>query len=130
MLSRFLLTLTTLAAACLLLAQGMFRPTFTSPEYNTSLLMSADVQKELHLSPSVAAKAKSLIVSTNQKMIQSWKMKPGAVNAEKIQKNRETMIARMTQDRKQVLAMLTPAQKKRLRELSLQTFGGTAVLLP
>lgn len=128
--ARFLISLSVLLAVVSVYAQGMMGSLMSPSPYNTGLLLLPSVQKEIHLSGSVAAKIRANSAATNKLLMQSFTMKPGAVDPKKIQQNRAVMTARLQKDSAVALAFLTPVQKKRLREISLQAYGAGAVLIP
>ncbi|RYG25422.1 hypothetical protein EON82_07200 [bacterium] len=98
-------------------------------EYNPVLLINAAVQKELKLSPANAAKVQNAFMEEAMKLLpvvtggQSGKPVPQA-------ERMKAMMAGVTKMQTRLASMLTPPQRARLRQLTLQSIGPAAVLQP
>jgi len=89
-------------------------------DYNPALLMNPAVQKDMKVSPATANKAMGVM------------MEVGAAFQRRAQANgtanQADMVAAFKKMQTKIAALLTPAQKVRLRQLTLQFVGPAAVL--
>ncbi len=96
--------------------------------YNTALLMNPQVQKDMHLSPEAAQKSMNIMITVASKhmasLMGSMTGKPKSA-AERAKEEKE-ILAVNDEIQSQTLKLLTPSQKVRLREISLQQGGGAS----
>ena len=111
-------------------ASAQFPGGMTPPpqRYNTALLMNPQVQKDMHLSPEVGQKAMNVMMTVGMKaapalmgMMSGKKM--SAAEEAKASKDLLTMNEEM---QSQTLKLLTPPQRVRLHEITLQQAGAAA----
>ena len=113
-------------------AFAQFPPGMQLPnvEYNPLLMLNASVQKELRISPAAGAKIQQAFLNDAMKLMPALsggvKGKAPLTDAQRAKltlKGIDEMQAHMA-------ALLNPAQKVRLRQLTLQSIGAAAVLQP
>lgn len=109
---------------------GMKPPTVL---HNPALLMNPAVQKDLKLSPAVAQKAQGVLMEEGMKMMPL--LTGGAQGAKgKSPADRTAMMkqifAAYNRMEARTLALLTPSQQARLKQLTLQSLGASAALQP
>ncbi len=121
-----------LAVGATVTAQGP--PGFKMPSlrYNPALLMNPTVQKDMHLSTEAGQKVQGVIMSEGMKMLP---MMMGGMNGKKQtpaeqKKFLSELLAANNRMQTQVLKFLSPAQRTRLHEITLQQSGATALLDP
>ncbi len=114
-----------------LLAQAQLPVDLPNVEYNPLLLINASVQRELKMSPQVAANVQ------NAFMQQALKLAPyamgGAPQGQRPltpQQNKAMLYRGIERMQTSLTAMLNPSQRVRLRQLTLQSIGPSAVLQP
>ena len=118
-----------LVSAASAVAQIPGFPQIPNIEYNPLLLMNPQVQKELRLSPTNASKVQTTFMSEAMKILPVVTSQPGKARLSPAERNRRTfaavnvMVGRLA-------ALLTPPQRVRLRQLTLQSIGPAAVLQP
>lgn len=121
------------AAGAMASAQGM-PPGFKMPSmrYNPALLMNPDVQKDMHLSKDVSGKVMQVMMEEGMKMAPALL---GAMGGKKQspaeqQKMMTGMMDAFNAMQKRTIAYLTPPQRQRLHEITLQSTGASALLDP
>lgn len=98
-------------------------------EYNPLLLINEAVQKELHLSPATASKVQSTFMSEAMQMVPA--VTGGSSGKPPSEAQRRSMMMKgITHMQSALAALLTPPQRTRLRQLTLQSIGPSAVLQP
>ncbi len=98
-------------------------------EYNPLLLINEAVQKELHLSPATASKVQSTFMSEAMQMVPA--ITGGSSGKPPTDAQRKSMMMKgITHMQSALAALLTPPQRTRLRQLTLQSIGPSAVLQP
>ena len=98
-------------------------------EYNPVLLINPGVQKELKLSPTAAANVQSVFMSDAMKLLPAIQRGAGG-NAMSPQQRTKTMFDGVARMQSRLAALLSPAQRLRLRQLTLQSIGPGSVLQP
>lgn len=98
-------------------------------EYNPILLINAAVQKELKMSPASAAKVQNAFMEEAMKLLP---VITGNANGKPLPPAQRTkaMMAGVVKMQTRLAGMLNPAQRVRLRQLTLQSIGPAAVLQP
>lgn len=99
-------------------------------EYNPLLVMNAQVQKDLKLSPQGAAKIQNAFMEEAMKLLPV--VTSGAPNSKPLTAEQRTQktLAGIAKMQARIAGMLTPTQRVRLRQLTLQSIGPSAVLQP
>jgi hypothetical protein len=98
-------------------------------EYNPLLLINAAVQKELHLSPATASKVQSTFMNEAMKLLPT--VTGGSSGKPPTEaERRSVMMKGVVHMQSTLAALLTPPQRTRLRQLTLQSIGPAAVLQP
>lgn len=97
-------------------------------EYNPGLIFNPAVHKELKLSPAVASKLSNIVMSEGMKLLPM--MSGGGSSPAQQQKAAQAALQSFQAMQSKIAAALTPAQRKRLREITLQSIGPAAVLQP
>ena len=129
------MSLRILAASALLAASASVLAQFTSlaslptVEYNPLLFINPQVQKELRLSPTASSKIQTTFMQEAYKILPTLNGEANGKPLSQAERTKRTLVAISTME-KRLAAMLTPAQKVRMRQLTLQSIGATAVLQP
>ena len=130
---RYLLLGLLLSVAAVASAQFM-PPGFKMPSmrYNPALLMNPDVQKDMNISPSVSQKVTEVMMQEGMKMLPTVM---GAMSGKKQTPDEEkkmmTVIsAAYDSMQSKTIVLLSPPQRKRLHEITLQSTGASALLDP
>lgn len=116
-------------AACAALAQMPGLAGIPNVEYNPLLLINPKVQKELGVPPAKAAQLKKTFVDEGMRFLSSLGTGQGKAPLSTEERNRR-MMAAVTHMETRLAAMLTPPQRVRLRQLTLQSIGASAALQP
>ena len=95
-------------------------------EYMPTLLMSPQVQQDLHLSPALAQQEQGLIMQAGMKMLPMLQQKQNA-NREQMA---EQMKAAFMSMQNEIVRPLNAAQRARLHQLTLQMLGPVALAQP
>ena len=98
-------------------------------EYNPLLFINPQVQKELKLSPTAASKLQTTFMQEAYKILPTLNGAPNGKPLSAAERTRRT-IAAIGSMEKRLAALLTPAQKNRMRQLTLQSIGAAAALQP
>lgn len=98
-------------------------------EYNPVLLMNPSVLNELHLSPAMKQKVNSTFMDEAMKLLPA--ITGGSSGKPPTpEQRRSIMMKGITHMQSTLAALLTPPQRTRLRQLTLQSIGPAAVLQP
>ncbi|HWD37217.1 MAG TPA: hypothetical protein VG944_00075 [Fimbriimonas sp.] len=110
-------------------ASAQFGPGMTPPntEYMPALFMNQKVVADMHLSPAVAQQEQSILIQEGMKMLSTMGNRGQSVDRVKMAKAALAAYKSMSD---KSLAPLTPAQRVRYRQLSLQFFGPLALIQP
>ena len=100
-----------------------------SVEYNPLLFINPQVQKELRLSPTAASKLQTTFMQEAYKILPTLSGEANGKPLSQAERTKRTLAAIAGME-KRLVAMLTPAQRLRMRQLTLQSIGATAVLQP
>ena len=103
-------------------------PGMPSLWYNPALMMDPAVQKDLHVSQDVAQKAVQAMMQTAMKVGPAAMSAAGGTTPTPAQQ--KELIAALDRMQKDTTKDLTPAQKARLHEITLQSYGPKALLDP
>ena len=98
-------------------------------EYNPVLLINPQVQRELKLSPTTASNVQSVFMSEAMKLLPTLQKGAGGPPMSPRQRAK-TMFDGVTRMQNRLAALLSPAQRVRLRQLTLQSIGPGSVLQP
>jgi len=116
-------------------ASAQFPPGFKMPslQYNPALLALPTVQQDMHLNPEVAKKIQAVVMEQGMKMLPALM---GAMGGKKNgppvdqKKMLNDLMASYDVMQKETLKYLTPPQRTRLHEITLQVTGPAALLDP
>ena len=118
-----------LVASASVVAQFPSLASIPTVEYNPLLFINPQVQKELRLSPTVASKLQTTFMQEAFKILPTLNGESSGKRLTEAERTKRTLAAIGVME-KRLAAMLTPAQKLRMRQLTLQSIGATAVLQP
>jgi hypothetical protein len=88
--------------------------------------MMPQVQKELSLSPAVTKK----VTDRYMALMKEFQGVASTSSAKNQQANMQAIVKKSQQAQKEILGMLTPAQKTRLRQITIQQMGAGALAHP
>ena len=118
-----------LVASASVIAQFPSLANIPTVEYNPLLFINPQVQKELRLSPTVASKLQTTFMQEAFKILPTLNGESSGKRLTEAERTKRTLAAIGVME-KRLAAMLTPVQKVRMRQLTLQSIGATAVLQP
>ena len=95
-------------------------------EYNPVLLINANVERELKMTPTMASKVQSTFMEEAMNVLPAMNTN----SSKSAQQRTKAMFTAIDHMQKRLAAMLTPAQRIRLRQLTLQSIGPASVLQP
>ena len=98
-------------------------------EYNPLLVINPKVQKELGLPPAKATQLQKAFFEEAMAILPTLTRSPGKAPLSQAERARRTM-AGVTHMESRLAGMLTPPQRVRLRQLTLQSIGASAALQP
>lgn len=98
-------------------------------EYNPLLILDAKVQKELRIAPAAGAKLNNAFMEEAFKILPAITSSPDTKPISPQQRTK-LMLEGIKRMQTRLASMLTPPQRGRLRQLTLQSIGPAAVLQP
>jgi len=100
-------------------------------KYMPTLLMETPVQRDLGISPEVAQKAQSILLEVGMAMMPYiGNSAKGSPSPEKQKQMTHALMHALDEMQTRTAALLTPPQRVRLHQLTLQAEGPTALLQP
>lgn len=126
--NRTLLTSFFVLLACLASSQGFRAAAPNLLEAGAGYLMIPAVQKELGLSPGTAKQISNKYMSSMQGMTRPSANRSNPPSQAQAQADFQERIKKMRKIQQDCIALLSPSQKARLKEITIQQLGATAFL--